>query len=89
MAISLAIWQKTKLPFFKCFLIIVYCTNFQEEKERFQMFVCFNFTPKRREKFKKTSLEKKVTREDRISKICTSAPNGLKAISEKEGGHVE
>ena len=89
MAISLAIWQKTKLPFFSCFFIIVYCINFQEEKERFQMFVCFDFTPKRAEKLKKTSLEKKVTREDQIRKICASAPNGLKAISEKEGGHVE
>ena len=53
------------------------------------MFVCFDFTPKRAEKFKKTSLEKKVTREDQIRKICAFAPNGLKAISEKEGGHVE
>ena len=53
------------------------------------MFVCFDFTPKRVEKFKKLAWRKKVTREDQISKICASAPNGLKAISEKEGGHVE
>ena len=59
------------------------------EKERFQMFVCFDFIQKRAEKFKKLAWRKKVTREDQISKICASAPNGLKAISEKEGGHVE
>ena len=32
---------------------------------------------------------KKVTTDDQIRKICASTPNGLKAISKKEGGHAE
>ena len=53
------------------------------------MFVCVDFTPKRAAKLKKTSLMKKVTTDDQIRKICASTPNGLKAISKKEGGHAE
>ena len=53
------------------------------------MFVCFDFTPKRAAKLKRTSLMKKVTTYDQIRKICASTPNGLKAISKKDSGHVE